>query len=183
MLGTLITSETRIKLLLKFFLNSSYASYLRELEHEFRESTNAIRLELNRFEQAGLLKSYSDGNKKMFRANVTHPLFPEINSLIMKHVGLDQVLERVVKRIGGLDRAYIAGDFANGNDSDVIDLVFVGDAINVGYLVGLIEKAESAIHRKIRYLIYSRQEFSHRKAEIEKNVLLIWNAMDKTITA
>ena len=48
MLDTLISSQTRLKLLLKFFLNSSTSSYLRDLESEFGESTNAIRLELNR---------------------------------------------------------------------------------------------------------------------------------------
>ena len=148
---------------------------MRELEHEFHESTNAIRLELNRFEKAGLLQSFAAGNKKMFRANITHPLFPEINSLIMKHVGLDQVLERVVKRIGGLEKAFIAGSFANGNDSDVIDLVFVGDTINKSYLIGLIEKAEQVINRKIRYLIYTCAEFAERQQEFEKTSLLIWN--------
>ena len=53
MLESLITSKTRIKLLLKFFLNSSTKAYLRGLEAEFGESTKAIRLELNRFEQIG----------------------------------------------------------------------------------------------------------------------------------
>ncbi len=50
MLGTLITSKTRVKLLLKFFLNSNAKAHLRGLETEFGESSNAIRLELNRFE-------------------------------------------------------------------------------------------------------------------------------------
>ncbi len=175
----MITSETRIKLLLKFFLNSRYSSYLRELEQEFHESTNAIRLELNRFEKAGLLKSYAAGNKKMFRANVAHPLYPEINSLIMKHVGLDQVLERVVKQIGGLEKAFIAGSFANGNDSDVIDLVFVGDTINKTFLISLIEKAEQVINRKIRYLIYTIGEYGIRQEEIANKSLLIWNNMEE----
>ena len=64
MLQTLITSKTRIKLMLKFFLNSSSTGYLRGLETEFDESTNSIRLELNRFEEAGLLTSITDNNKK-----------------------------------------------------------------------------------------------------------------------
>jgi len=63
MLDTLITSKTRIKLLLKFFLNSNASSYLRNLEGEFGESTNGIRLELNKFEKAGLLQSQVSGNK------------------------------------------------------------------------------------------------------------------------
>jgi len=62
MIEALISSKTRIKLLLKFFLNSNATSYLRGLESEFGESTNSIRIELNRFEEAGMLTSYNQGN-------------------------------------------------------------------------------------------------------------------------
>jgi hypothetical protein len=65
MLDSLVTSQTRIKLLKKFFLNSSTSAHLRGLESEFGESSNAIRVELNRFEDAGLLNSFPDGNKKI----------------------------------------------------------------------------------------------------------------------
>lgn len=64
MIETLISSKTRVKLLLKFFLNSKATAYLRSLEEEFGESTNAIRLELNRFEDAKMLTSEPDGKKK-----------------------------------------------------------------------------------------------------------------------
>ena len=67
MIETLISSKTRIKLLMKFFLNSKTTAYLRGLEGEFGESTNAIRLELNKLEKAGMLSSFSKGNKKMWR--------------------------------------------------------------------------------------------------------------------
>ena len=92
MIDALISSKTRIKLLLKFFLNSHATAYLRSLESEFGESSNGIRLELNRLEKAGLLCSESEGNKKIFRANTTHPLFSEIHNIVMKHIGLDQVV-------------------------------------------------------------------------------------------
>jgi DNA-binding transcriptional regulator PaaX len=67
MIETLISSKTRIKLLLKFFLNSNTTAYLRSLEEEFGESTNSIRIELNRFEKAGFLASHSQANKKYLR--------------------------------------------------------------------------------------------------------------------
>ena len=84
MLDTLITSKTRIKLLLKFFLNSNASSYLRNLEGEFGESTNGIRLELNKFEKAGLLSSRISGNKKLYSANTAHPLFNDIHNILLK---------------------------------------------------------------------------------------------------
>jgi len=122
MIESIITSKTRIKLLLKFFLNSQTTSYLRGLEAELGESTNSIRVELNRLESAGLLNSSNEGNKKLFSANTHHPLFSEINSILKKFVGIDQIIERVTSQIGDLQSAYITGDFAIGKDSPIIDL-------------------------------------------------------------
>ena len=84
MIESLITNKTRLKLLLKFFLNKETTSYLRNLEQEFGESSNAIRLELNRLEQADLLKSNFNGNRKYFRANDNHPLYSEIKQYFYK---------------------------------------------------------------------------------------------------
>ena len=96
MIETLISSKTRIKLLLKFFLNSNTKAYLRSLQSEFGESTNAIRLELNRLEGAGMLRSEMNGNKKVFQANIKHPLFDEVHNIMLKHIGLDRIIENVI---------------------------------------------------------------------------------------
>ena len=113
MLDSLITSKTRIKLLTRFFLNSNTHGHLRGLETEFGESSNAIRLELNRFEKAGLLTAQLQGNRKVFAANTLHPLFPEINSLLRKHLGLDQLVEQVIERLGEVQEVYLTGAFAH----------------------------------------------------------------------
>jgi hypothetical protein len=175
MLDTLITSKTRLKLLLKFFLNSSSRSHLRSLESEFGESTNAIRLELNKFEQAGLLKSEVDGNKKVFRANTGHPLFNDIHNILLKTIGFDQIIDRVVTKMGNVEMAFVTGDFARGLDTPIIDLVFVGTEIDREYLVRLVNKTEELIKRKIRYIIFGPEEFeSYRKTVSNKDILLIW---------
>jgi hypothetical protein len=177
MLDTLITSKTRIKLLLKFFLNSNSRSYLRNLETEFGESTNSIRLELNKFERSGLLKSELDGNRKYFRANTDHPLFKDIHNILLKQIGFDKIIERVIEKLGNLDEVYIAGDFARGIDTRNIDLIFVGDNINKEYLIRLIEKTESFINRKIRYLIYGKDEVdSFLKTQNDENLLILWKS-------
>lgn len=175
MIETLISSKTRVKLLLKFFLNSSTRAYLRGLEEEFGESTNAIRLELNKLEEAGMVSSDVQGNKKYFTANVKHPLFTDLNSIIRKYVGIDTIIENVISQLGEVERVYLTGEFARGNDSNMIDLELVG-TVNTNYLTGLIEKAEPLIKRKIRYVIYSAEEFKALKQS--KNVnekLLIWS--------
>ena len=48
---------------MKFFLNSNTSSYLKNLESEFEDSSNGIRIELNKFETVGLLISESKGNR------------------------------------------------------------------------------------------------------------------------
>lgn len=175
MLDTLITSKTRIKLLLKFFLNKNATAYLRNLSGEFGESSNAIRLELNKFEKAGLLKAYSEGNKKIYQAESTHPLFHDLHNLLCKFVGLDQIIDKVVRKLGGLEAAFVTGDIAKGKESDIIDLVLVGDAIDRTYLNKLIEKAEQLIHRRIRFLIYTGEEIdAFIRQHGEGSVLLLW---------
>ncbi|MBR9921807.1 MAG: ArsR family transcriptional regulator [Bacteroidetes bacterium] len=175
MIETLISSKTRIKLLLKFFLNSSTTAYLRSLEQEFGESTNAIRLELNRLEKAGMLTSELQGNKKIFRANVKHPLFGEVHNIMLKHIGLDRIIETVIDRLGNVNQVFLAGKFSRGLDSEVIDLILVGD-IDKMFLIRLIDKAETIVNRKIRYLIYTDKEFENSDLPAgDHPPLLIWS--------
>lgn len=177
MIDSLITSKTRVKLLLKFFLNSKATSYLRNLENEFGESTNAIRIELNRFEKAGLLKSSRSGNKKIFRANTKHPFFPEINKIIRKYTGLEEVIERVTKNIGDIKKVFACGDIAKGRDTKIIDLIFVGDNIDTAYLNKIVCKAEKLIKRKIRYDLYNNGDFELNSQKFnKKETLLLWEA-------
>ena len=175
MIDALISSKTRIKLLMKFFLNSHTTAYLRSLEHEFGDSTNAIRLELNRLEDAGMLVSRLEGNKKVFQANTQHPLFNEIHNIILKHIGIDRVIANVVERLGDVERVYLVGDFSKGMNSQIIDLIFIG-AIDKNYLVKLVEKAENLIMRKIRYLIYTNEEYNAEPWESRAiHPLLLWS--------
>lgn len=172
MIESLITSKTRIKLLLKFFFNSQNKDYLRSLEKEFGESSNAIRIELNRFEAAGMLKSEYVGNRKYFQANTEHPLYNDINSILKKFIGIDKIIDQVTSQIGELDAAYITGDFAKGHDSQIIDLVLVGKNPDENYISNLITKAQAIIDRRIRYLVLNAEEM--HKIFDQKPVLLIW---------
>ncbi len=174
MLDTLITSKTRIKLLLKFFLNDSTSSYLRNLESEFGESSNAIRLELNKFEEAGLLETSLSGNKKLFKANKTHPLFKDIQNILMKYTGLDQIIDQVIRKLGDVERVYLVGDLAKGINSSVVDLVFIGK-LNKNYLTNLIEKSEKIISKKIKYIIYTKEEFSVYRKQLKDELFVLWN--------
>ena len=181
MIESLITSKTRIKLLLKFFLNSQTRSYLRGLETEFGESTNSIRVELNRLENAGLLDTDFVGNKKMFFANIRHPLFDDINNIVKKVIGIDQIIDQVTSQIGDLQEAYITGDFAIGKDSKIIDLVLVGFQLDRPFIDTLVEKVEKFISRRIKYILLTTEEMA--QYFINKPILLIWKADEITNAA
>ncbi len=150
MLESLITSQTRIKLLVRFFLNQKSHGYLRGLADEFNESSNAIRLELNRFEKAGLLDSFIIGNKKIYKANRNHPLSTDIHNIVLKYVGIDSAIETIIETMGNLHEAWITGNFAIGKDNKFVDILLVGEEINLSSLSNLVEKAERAITHKIR---------------------------------
>lgn len=178
MLETLISSRTRIKLLLRFFLNPSNTAYLRGLAEEFNESTNAIRVELNRFEDAGMLVANSQGNKKIYRANDNHPFFRDLRGILLKYIGVDQIIEIIISRMGLLDKLYLTGDYAKGRDSGIIDLVLVGD-IDRKYLVNLISKAEKLINRKVRFLTYEQVEWESMESFSSDKYLLLWEGKNK----
>ncbi|HET9571900.1 MAG TPA: ArsR family transcriptional regulator [Bacteroidales bacterium] len=179
MLDSLITSKTRIKLLMKFFINSNTTAYLRNLAGEFGESTNGIRQELNRFEDAQLLNSEVQQNKKIYKANTEHPYFNDIHHLLLKFTGINQVVDNVVKRVGELQKAFIINDFAQGKPGKVIDLVLVGDQFDQEYLNLLVHKAEESISFKIRYITVSPEELLDYLPEKTKS-LLVWTSEDLT---
>ena len=148
-------------------------SYLRGLESEFGESTNAIRLELNRFEEAGLLHSSMDKNKKIFQANMNHPLYNEIHSIVKKSIGLDQLVEKVVHKLGNVSRAYITGKIASGLDNNEIDFILVGDEIDKEYLVTLTDKVQQIIKKKVKCFILKCDEEKEYLTGFPE-ALLVW---------
>jgi DNA-binding transcriptional ArsR family regulator len=174
MLDALITSKTRIRLLVKFFLNPTMKAYLRQLADEFGESTNSVRVELNRLTEAGILESEAKGNVIQYKAKQSHPLFPEIKSIVSKMTGLDSIIEWVIQRLGDLDYAYLIGDYAKGKDSGVIDVILVGK-VDIAYLIELIQKAEDLVQRKIRYLVMNQIELDQYKIQNEEPILLLWS--------
>ncbi len=158
MLDLLVSGKTRLKLLTKFFLAPEIRGHLRGLAEEFGESTNAIRQELNRFEQGGLLVSEMDKNRKVFRANRSHPLYADMVNILRKHAGVDRLVEHLVGKLGNVSEAYIVGDMAVGRDRGHIDLLLVGDDINLVNLERLALKAGQMIGREIRWKTISTEK-------------------------
>jgi DNA-binding transcriptional ArsR family regulator len=154
-LETLLQGKIRVKLLTKLLLNPSNTVYLRGLEKEFGVSSNTVRYELNKLSDIKLIEiaETEEGNQKQYRANVKHPMFGNLRGLILKHVGLDALIEKVFQKLGDVQSVYLTNDWAEGKESPFIDLVVVG-AVDKSYMMGLIEKAEKRISKKIRVAVY-----------------------------
>lgn len=153
MLDYLITSKTRLRLLIKFFLNIANQGYLNGLANEFGESTNSVRKELNNLSSAGYLDKYNDNNKVVYKANTTHPLFKIIQKIVKKHLGIEDILETVLKRIGDVQKIMILGDYAEGIDSGHIEILVVGDKINEDYIKEITPRIEKKIKRKVSFFV------------------------------
>jgi len=179
MLNSLITSETRIKLLLRFFLNPKASGYLRQLSKDFGESTNGIRLELNKLSEAKMLVSEKDGRNKVYRANTAHPLFNDIRNIVLKSTGIDKVVSNIIQKLGELELAFIRGDYAAGKDSGLIDLVVVGKNINTQEAERVLTKTEELIERKIAVMFLTPAEYTKLKSVFtQEAVLLLYDKKD-----
>ncbi len=168
---------------MKFFLNPDVTAYLRGLADEFGESTNAVRVELNRLCDAGFLKDVPSegGRKKSYRANREHPLFPELQRIVRKVLGIDQLVDGVVERLGNVRLALITGDYAHGIDSGIIDLTLVGD-VDKQYLGSLVEKVEDLITRKVRVLVLSPEEYEKLLGTLRpEKSLFVWGEKDSLL--
>ena len=164
-LDKIFTGKIRVQLLTKLLLNPASTVYLRGLERDLGVSSNTVRLELNKLSDMQLIQEQTDDENtktKYYTVNTKHPMFKSLRGVIMQYVGLDQIIENVLDKLGNVDEVYLTGDLALGKNSPFVDLVLVGD-IDKAYLYNLIEKAEVLINKKIRVGLYLPQEFTEEK--------------------
>jgi predicted nucleotidyltransferase len=110
----------------------------------------------------------------MYNAKTSHPLFPEIKSIVSKITGIDSVIESVIERLGSVENAYLIGDYAKGKDSGVIDVVLIGN-IDKNILQEHIQKAEDLVSRKIRPMVMTAHEFTLYTKTQKEPFLLLWS--------
>ena len=153
MLGSLITSKTRLRLLVKFFINAANDGYLRGLATEMDESTNAIRKELNNLNEAGFINKQQENRNIVYSANTKHPMFSILQKLIRNYIGLDKIIENIVERTGEVEEVYLLGDYVKGIESISIEVLVLGKAIDNDYVMQLVPKVEKEIDKKIKLII------------------------------
>jgi hypothetical protein len=156
MLGELITSKTRLRLLIKFFVSQANRGYLNGLASEMGESSNSIRKELNHLHDAGYLDKVKNDNKIEYQANTKHPLYDILRKVVLKHLGLEDLVETVLERMGNVKKIVLVGDYAEGNDTGNIEVFLIGKDLNMSYISQLEEKIEKLIKRKVSFYLASK---------------------------
>ena len=153
MLESIITSKTRLRILIKFFISITNKGYLNGLANEFGESTNSVRKELNSLSSAGYLNRYNHNNKVIYKANIHHPLFNTLQKIVHKHLGIEELLEAIYNKIGDVKKIALLGDYAKGVDKGLIEGQIVGENIDLDYLYQIVPKIEKKINRKINIVV------------------------------
>ena len=169
MLNQLITSKTRLRLLIKFFISQANRGYLNGLASEFNESTNAIRKELNHLSNAGYLEKYKDNNKVEYKANIAHPMFEILQKVVFKHLGLEEIVDRVLEQMGSVQKILLVGDYAKGLDTGTIEVVLIGNQLNTEYIELLEKKLEGLIDRKVNFYLASRKNPNQKSIILYEN--------------
>ncbi len=159
---------------MRLFLNYEQQAYLRELSNEFNISSSQVSEELRQLCDADLISCHKKGRNIYYQANNDHALFPELHSMVKKALGMDQILESILERLGNLKQAFLIDDYAQGKDTGLIDLVLVGD-IDTANLEDLVDKTEKYIERKIRTLCLTLEEYKNLKPQLEQRTqLILW---------
>ncbi len=140
-------------MLIKFFVSAANNGYLNGLANEFNESTNSIRKELNNLSGAGYLVKSKENNKIVYNANTAHPMFEVLQKIVRQHLGLEDIVETVIERIGDVDQIALTGEYAKGIDSGTIEILINGIKVNKEYLEKIKPKIKNKIGRKVSFLL------------------------------
>jgi hypothetical protein len=145
-----------LRLLIKFFISQANRGYLNGLATEMGESSNAIRKELNHLHDAGYLDKVKKDNKIEYQANAKHPLYDVLRKVVLKHLGLEDIVETVLERMGSIQKIILVGDYAEGNDTGNIEIFLTGNDLNMNYISQFEEKIEKLIKRKVSFYLASK---------------------------
>ena len=163
----LFPNQYRRKVLGLLLMRPEQQIHLRELARVIGAAPGTLKKELDALCEAGLLRAERVGNQVRFCANTAHPVFPELQALIRKTIGLVDALRLSLAPLAGrIDAAFIFGSMASGTESagSDIDLMVVGDA-GFAEIVDATYAAQATLGREINPKVMSASEWQAKKAE------------------
>ena len=163
-LNDLIVSKVRVKMLELFFTEPEEMYYVREITRLVKEEINAVRRELERMQDCGLLKSEQRGNRLYYFLNKKFLYYQELQTIIVKSTGLGKKIRRYRRKLGSLSYVMFSGKFVNKDKvgKDDLDILVVGDVVLLE-LEALIKAEEKKLGREINYAVLEDEEFEFRK--------------------
>lgn len=168
-------TKNQLLILKTFFNHPEQAYYLRELARLLGKEPGVFQQAINKLAEEGVLESYYEASRHFFRLNKKYPLYKEFKSIFFKTVGAQGKLRQELKKINGLQEAFIYGSFAKGEEKAASDIdLFIIGSINEDELIDLIIKLEKEFDREINYTLLTGEEFRRKikeKNSFIKNIL------------
>lgn len=172
-----LRSHARRKLLVYYFTNPTARQHLRDLAKRLKIDPSNLSKELVRLEREGLFRSEVSGRQKYFQLNREYPLLEELRSIVAKTIGVGPLLGKALKRIEGVEEAYLYGSFArNQEDADSdIDVLVIGKPNNEA-LAESVQKLERQLGREINYTVLTRKELESRREHKDAFLESVWHS-------
>jgi DNA-binding transcriptional ArsR family regulator len=158
--------RTRQQILAATLMQPEHRWYLRELARHLGVRASSLQRELKMLSNAGILKRSQDGNRVYFQADTASPVFAELSGIIMKTVGLVEVLQHLLRPLEENIRvAFVYGSMARSLErgSSDIDLMVIGN-VPLSGLAPILRQAETKLGRPVNPTVYTPAEFKERLA-------------------
>ena len=164
-LSDLLVSKVRVKMLSLFFEKPSEMYYVREITRLIKEEINAVRRELDRMLECGLLKSEQRANRLYYFLNKKYLYFQELQRIVIKTTGLGKKIRKYRRKLGSLSYVAFTGAFLNQEklNKDELDILIIGEVF-LPEIEALIKAEEKSFGREINYAVLETEEFEFRKA-------------------
>ncbi|MAG59910.1 hypothetical protein CMO96_03935 [Candidatus Woesebacteria bacterium] len=172
-LADFVVSKVRVKLLKVLLENPKEMYHVRGLVRRTSEEINAVRRELARMEEAGMVKKEPRGNRLYYWFRVEYGFFPELLRLVAKTTGLGFAIRKNRGKLGKVNFVMFSGEFvrhAEKKDKDKVDILVVGDVV-LPELANLVRAEEAKRQIEINYTPMTKDEFQFRKSRRDPFVL------------
>jgi len=159
--------KTRRAVLALLFSHVDERFYFRQIVRLIGTGLGALQRELKNLSKAGIISKSAQGNQIYYQANPDCPVFNEIKNLVMKTVGVGDVLKTALLPLGEhINVAFLFGSIVKGNehsDSD-IDIVVIGN-VTFAEVVSTLNHTQETVRREINPVVYPTAEFQAKLAE------------------